>query len=106
MRHTSPRRANVATIAIDDNHQISAWITHDGERKAYIVTAAYEELRRYADGSVIRLCKPYAGDVRSAHVEDAPRFSARRLRELAAAPHVRAYVDAFAAAYLTPSTEA
>lgn len=97
------RRADVATIAIDDSHQISAWINHDAERRAYIVTAAYEELRRYPDGVIMRVCTPYSG-VRRAHVEDAPRFNARRLAELAAAPHVRAYVDAFAAAY-TPSAE-
>ena len=105
MRHTSPRRANVATIAIDDNHQVSGWITHDGERKAYVVTAAYEELRRYSDGNVLRVCAPYTGVAR-AIVEDAPRFSARRLRELTTASHVVSYVADFAAAYTTPSTEA
>lgn len=104
MRHTPPRNATVATIAIDDNHQVSGWLTHDAERKAYIVTAAYEELRRYSDGSIVRVCAPYTG-VNRAHVEDAPRFSARRLGELAAAAHVVAYVRAFADAF-TPSTEA
>lgn len=104
MRHKSPRNATVATIAIDDNHQVSGWISYDADRKAYVVTAAYEELRRYSDGSIVRVCAPYTG-VNRAHVEDAPRFSARRLGELATAPHVRAYVEAFAAAY-TPSTEA
>jgi hypothetical protein len=54
---------------------------------------------------MIRMCTPYSGGVRSAYVETAPRFNARRLSALAAAPHVRAYVDAFAAAYLTPSAE-
>ena len=103
MRHKSPRNATVATIAIDDSHQVSGWLTHDAMRKAYIVTAAYEELRRYSDGSVVRVCAPYTG-VNRAHVEDAPRFSARRLSELATAPHVRAYVHAFADAF-TPNTE-
>lgn len=103
MRHTPPRNADVATIAIDENHQVSGWISYDKSRRAYIVTAAYEELRRYSDGSVIRVCAPATG-VGRAYVEDAPRFSARRLGELATAPHVRAYVDAFAAAY-TPSIE-
>ena len=104
MRYKSPRRADVATIAIDENHQVSGWISYDATRKAYVVTAAYEELRRYSDGSVMRVCAPYTG-VNRAHVEDAPRFSARRLGELATAPHVRAYVHAFADAF-TPNTEA
>jgi len=98
MRHKSPRNADVATIAIDENHQVSGWITHDATRKAYIVTAAYEELRRYSDGSVVRVCAPYTGVAR-AIVEDAPRFSARRLSELATAAHVVSYVADFAAAY-------
>jgi len=103
MRHTPPRNADVATIKIDDTHQVTGWISYDKERRAYVVTAAYEELRRYSDGSIVRVCAPYTG-VNRAHVEDAQRFNARRLAELASAAHVRAYVDAFAAAY-TPTEE-
>lgn len=97
MRHTPPRNADVATIKIDDTHQVTGWISYDKERRAYVVTAAYEELRRYSDGSAIRVCVPSTG-VRRAHVEGAQRFNAKRLADLATAPHVRAYVDAFAAA--------
>lgn len=95
MRHTPPRRADVATIAIDETHQISAWITYVPERRAYILTVIPEELRTYSDGSIVRIAGAYSG--RRVHVEDAPRFSARRLGELAAAAHVVAYVDTFAA---------
>jgi hypothetical protein len=103
MRHTSPRRADVATLATDSpTHQITAWLSHDAERKAYVLTIVPEELER-RDGYTIRRVTAYSG--RRVCIEGAPRFSARRLAELAADPGVRAYVDAFAAAY-TPSTEA
>lgn len=98
MRHKSPRHADVATIAIDENHQVSGWVSYDATRKAYSVTAAYEELHRYSNGSVVRACAPDTGVAR-AIVEDAPRFSARRLGKLATADHVTSYVADFAAAY-------
>lgn len=104
MRHTSPRRADVATLATDSPAlQIRGWLTHDAERKAYVLTIVPEEIRTYADGTVIHVVTAYSG--RRVCIEGAPRFNARRLSELAADPGVRAYVDAFAAAY-TPSTEA
>jgi hypothetical protein len=46
----------------------------------------------------VRVCAPYTGVAR-AIIEDAPRFSARRLSELATAAHVVSYVADFAAAY-------
>ena len=102
MRHTSPRRADVATIAFPDSPvRVRGWLTHDSERKAYVLTVVPETIETF-DGYQIARTTAYSG--RRVHVEDAPRFNARRLAALAAAPHVRAYVDAFAAAY-TPSTE-
>lgn len=102
MRHTSPRRADVATITFPDSPvRVRGWITHDSERKAYVLTVVPETIETF-DGYQIARTTAYSG--RRVHVEDAPRFSARRLADLATAAHVRAYVDAFAAAY-TPTEE-
>lgn len=103
MRHTSPRRADVATITFPDSPvRVRGWLTHDSERKAYVLTVIPETIETI-DGYQIARTTAYSG--RRVHVEDAPRFNARRLTELASAAHVHAYVHAFATAYTTSTEE-
>ena len=65
------------------NRFIKAWISHNAESKSYRLTVVPVERRwNYTDGTVTESIKAYSGY--TVFVEDAPRFSRKRLEALAA----------------------
>lgn len=64
------------------NRFIKAWISHNGESKAYRLTVVPVERRSYSDGTVMEFVKVFSGY--TVFVEDAPRFSRKRLEALTA----------------------
>lgn len=64
------------------DYVVKAWVSHDTASKSYRLTVVPVELRRYSDGGVMELVKVFSGY--TVFVEDAPRFSAKRLEALTA----------------------
>lgn len=64
------------------NRFIKAWVSHNAESKAYRLTVVPVERRSYSDGVVMESVKAYSGY--TVFVEDAPRFSRKRLEALTA----------------------
>lgn len=64
------------------NRFIKAWVSHHAESKAYRLTVVPVEQRRYDDGTVMEFVKVFSGY--TVFVEDAPRFSRKRLEALTA----------------------
>ena len=62
------------------NRFIRAWISHNTESKSYRLTVVPVERRTYSDGVVTESVKAFSGY--TVFVEDAPRFSRKRLEAL------------------------
>jgi len=64
------------------NRFIKAWVSHNAESKAYRLTVVPVERRSYSDGTEMEFAKMFSGY--TVFVEDAPRFSRKRLEALTA----------------------
>lgn len=78
------RTAKITMVFRTDipNRFIKAWVRHDAEGKSYRLTVVPVERRTYGDGVVMESVKAFSGY--TVFVEDAPRFSRKRLEALTA----------------------
>ena len=78
------RTAKITMVFRTDipNRFIRAWISHNAESKAYRLTVVPVERRTYSDGETMEFIKALSGY--TVFVEDAPRFSRKRLEALTA----------------------
>jgi hypothetical protein len=76
------RKAHLLTFrTANPDYRIKAWLSHNAECKSYRMTVVPVETRRLSDGTPMDYIKAFSGY--TVFVEDAPRYSRKRLDALA-----------------------
>jgi hypothetical protein len=97
MKTTDNRKINLPNVALDAAHRIACYVTFPtctGLDRVYSLHVQPMETRTYSDGYSVEVYEPRRGY--RVRLEDAPRYSRKRLEALAAAPETLALAERIA----------
>ena len=97
MKTTDNRKIDLPSIPLDATHRIACYVTfptRNGLERVYSLHVQPMETRTYSDGHSVEVYEPRRGY--RVPLEDAPRYSRRRLEALATFATTRALAERIA----------
>jgi hypothetical protein len=97
MKTADNRKINLPSIPLDETHRIAVYLTFPtctGLARVYSLHVQPMETRTYSDGHSVEVYEPRRGY--RVRLEDAPRYSRKRLEALAADPATLALAERIA----------